>query len=161
MSVIVETYLSSRISELAAECLNASADEVSISKVTGDASTRAYFRAKANEHSIIIALYNAPFDERECAADRLLAAEVNNPATRLTFANDPCAHIETTAIFREAHLPVPCILASSGENNAMFIEDVGDTRLQDWLEGRSENELQEAYRRAVVMIVKIILRKKM
>jgi N-acetylmuramate 1-kinase len=52
-------------------------------------------------------------------------------------------------------LPVPRVLASSGEDNALFIEDVGDLRLQDWLEGRLENELKEAYRQAVAMIIKI------
>jgi N-acetylmuramate 1-kinase len=155
MSAIMETQLLSRIKELAAECLNASADNVSISKVTGDASTRAYFRAKADDGSVIIALYNAPFDERVPAVERLAAAEAQNPAARLTFASDPCAHIETTSLFREAGLPVPRVVASSGEDHAMFIEDVGDVRLQDWLVGRSEEELKEAYRRAVAMIVKI------
>jgi aminoglycoside/choline kinase family phosphotransferase len=151
----METDLSSRIKEFAAECLQASVGDLTVSKVTGDASTRAYFRARANDKSVIIALYNAPFDERVPAADRLLAAETSSPAARLTFASDPCAHIETTALFREAGLPVPRVLAASGEDRVMFIEDVGDTRLQDWLEGRSENELKEAYRRAVAMIVKI------
>ncbi len=155
MSAIVETYLSSRITELAAECLNTSASNVNISKVTGDASTRAYFRAKANDNSVIIALYNAPFDERVPAVERLAAAEAQNPAARLTFASDPCAHIETTALFREAGLPVPRVQASCGEEHVMFIEDVGDTRLQDWLAGRSENELKEAYRHAVAMIITI------
>jgi aminoglycoside/choline kinase family phosphotransferase len=155
MTATVEPILSPRIAELAAQCLHASANDVAISKVTGDASTRAYFRAKAKDGSVIIALYSAPFDERLRAADRLAAAEASNPAARLTFANDPCAHIETTALFLEANLPVPRILASSGEDSALFIEDVGDMRLQDWLEGRSENELKEAYRRAVAMIVKI------
>jgi N-acetylmuramate 1-kinase len=151
----METHLSSRIRELAAECLQASVGDITISNVTGDASTRAYFRAKANHKSVIIALYNAPFDERVPAVERLVTAEAQNPAARLTFASDPCAHIETTALFREAGLPVPRVLASSGKDNALFIEDVGDTRLQDWLEGRSESELKEAYRHAVAMIIKI------
>jgi aminoglycoside/choline kinase family phosphotransferase len=155
MSALVETHLSVRIRELAAECLGASVNDVTISKVTGDASTRAYFRAKANDHSIIIALYGAPFDERVCAAERLVIAEANSPAARLTFANDPCAHIETTAIFLEAELPVPRILASSGADSILLIQDVGDTRLQDWLEGRSEAQTKEAYARAVRMIVTI------
>ena len=155
MSALMDTHLSSRIKEFAAECLHASVGDLTISRVTGDASTRVYFRAKANDKSLIIALYNAPFDEQVRAADRLLAAEASNPSARLTFASDPCAHIETTALFREANLPVPRVLASSGAERAMFIEDVGDRRLQDWLKGRSENELKEAYRHAVAMIVKI------
>jgi len=155
MSAKMETHLLSRIKELAAECLKASADNINISKVMGDASTRAYFRAQTDDSSVIISLYNAPFDERVWAVERLAAAEAQNPAARLTFASDPCAHIETTVLFREAGLPVPRVLASSGADHVLFIEDVGDTRLQDWLAGRSENELKEAYRRAVTMIVKI------
>lgn len=160
MSSKVEQTLSPRIIEMAAQCLNleaARAGEVSITRVTGDASTRAYFRArrKEDEGSVIIALYGEPFDERLRAVDRLAAAEVNNPAARLTFANDPCAQIETTLLFLDAGLPVPRILASSGEDAAIFLEDVGDTRLQDWLVGRPENELREAYRHATQMIVTI------
>jgi N-acetylmuramate 1-kinase len=151
----METQLLTRIKELAAECLKTSAGEITISKVTGDASTRAYFRAKAGDASVIITIYNAPFDERMSAVERLAAAQAQNPAARLTFASDPCAHIETTMLFREAGLPVPAVLASSGEDQAMFIEDVGDLRLQDWLAGRSEDELKDAYRRAVAMIVKL------
>jgi aminoglycoside/choline kinase family phosphotransferase len=156
MSAIVETPLSVRIKELAAECLQASVHDVTISKVTGDASTRAYFRARANDGgSVIIALYSAPFDERVCAADRLRAAEAASPAARLTFANDPCAHIETTAIFLEAGLPVPRLLASSGQDRVLVLEDVGDTRLQDWLEGRPTGEIKAAYARTLALIVRL------
>ena len=155
MSSQVETSLSSRITELAARCLQAQAEDVTITRVTGDASTRAYFRAAAGGQSVILALYGEPFDERLCAVDRLAAAETGNPAARLTFANDPCAHIETTAIFLHAGLAVPRILATSGDDAVMVLEDVGDLRLQDWLVGRSEGEVKEAYRRAVDMIVRI------
>ncbi|MBI3653657.1 MAG: phosphotransferase [Acidobacteria bacterium] len=155
MNAIVETPLSTRIHELAAASLQTSVNEIAISKVTGDASTRAYFRATAATGSVIIALYSAPFDERLSASDRLAAAEAHSPAARLTFANDPCAHIETTAIFLQAGLPVPRLLAASGEDCVLLLEDLGDTRLQDWLEGRSADETRETYRRAVAMIVKL------
>src|SRR5438045_8981294 len=123
MSATMETQFTSGIKELAAECLNASADNISINQITGDASTRAYFRAQTDNNSVIIALYNAPFDERVRAVDRLAAAESQSPVARLTFASDPCAHIETTILFREAGLPVPRVLASSGEDHVLFIED--------------------------------------
>src|SRR5262249_2495493 len=83
------------------------------------------------------------------------AAEVDNPSARLTFASDPCAYIEVTGLFLDAGLPVPRIIASSGINRAIFIEDVGDARMQDWMQGRSENDVKEAYRRAIAMIVEI------
>lgn len=156
----VEKTLSSRVIELAARCLDSDAAALTISNVTGDASTRAYFRARVGEasaggKSVIIALYGEPFDESVCAVDRLAAAESRSPAARLSFANDPCAHLETTALFLDASLPVPRTLAVAGEDAAMVLEDVGDTRLQDWLAGRSQDELRAAYRQAVKMIVQI------
>ncbi len=155
MTAIPETTLSPEITELAAGCLHAQTANVVISKVTGDASTRAYFRAAAGSQSLIIALYGAPFDERVSAIDRLTAREIENPSARLQFASDPVAYLEATALFLKAHLPVPGILATSGANQVIFIEDVGDARLQDWMHGRPLSEIKEAYRRAMQLIVKI------
>src|SRR5262245_6781366 len=101
MSSQVETSLSPHIIELAAQCLEASPDDVTITRVAGDASTRVYFRASAlsdTGRSAIVTLYKQPFDERLSALERLHAAEAETPAARLTFASDPCAQIETTAI---------------------------------------------------------------
>jgi aminoglycoside/choline kinase family phosphotransferase len=155
MSAISEALISQTVIELAAQCLNTQADAVTITPVTGDASTRAYFRAKAGDASVIIALYGSPFDERVPAADRLSAAEVENPAARLTFASDPCAYLEVTSLFLNAGLPVPRILISSGVNRVILMEDVGDARMQDWMETRSEAEVKTAYRRAIELIVAI------
>ncbi len=144
-----------QIIELAAKQLGASACDVQVTQVTGDASTRAYFRARAGSKSLIIALYNAPFDERISALDRLMAQESVDPTARLKFANDPCAHLETTALFLDAQLPVPRIFAACGAERALLIEDVGDVRLQDWLHDKSADEVADAYRRAVDFIVRI------
>jgi aminoglycoside/choline kinase family phosphotransferase len=141
--------------ELAARHLGADASELSLTRLTGDASTRAYFRARAGESSVILALYAAPFDEAERAGERLARLEAANPAARLTFANDPCAHIEVTNLLLEAGLPVPRILASAGADALLLIEDLGDARLQDWLEGRPATEASDAYRRAIEMTARI------
>ena len=143
------------MAELAARYLNAPAEELSFTKVTGDASTRSYFRARSSAASIIIALYATPFDETESAADRLAKLETVNPAARLTFASDPCAYIEVTRLLLGAGLPVPRIIASDGANAILLIEDLGDARLQDWLEGRASEEVSSSYLRAIQMIVKI------
>lgn len=150
-----EIDLSPAMVELAARHLNAPAEELSITRLTGDASTRSYFRARSNTSSIIISLYSAPFDETESAGSRLARLESINPSARLTFANDPCAHIEVTQLLLEAGLPVPRILASAGSNAVLLIEDVGDTRLQDWIESRSDEEVSDAYGRAIDMIARI------
>lgn len=143
------------IIRLAASHLDAPVDEVTVTKLTGDASTRSYFRASANNSSVIIALYSEPFDETEKASDRLARLEAANPSARLTFANDPCAQIEVTGLLLEAGLPVPPVLATSGPDAIMLIQDVGDLRLQDWLAGRSESEVIEAYRRALAIAIRI------
>lgn len=147
--------LSSNVIEMAASQLGAPINEINITQLTGDASTRVYFRAEALDASVIITLYGEPFDESQRAADRLRNMEASNPSARLTFASDPCAHIEVTGLLLEAGLPVPRVLSASGADAAMFIEDVGDVRLQDWLADRQKEDIAEAYKAAVELIVKI------
>jgi N-acetylmuramate 1-kinase len=146
---------SAKIAPLAAAYLDVPVAELAVTKLTGDASTRSYFRAQTEGSSVIVALYSAPFEESERAVDRLARVEAANPSARLTFANDPCAHIEVTDILRQAGLPVPRVLMTSGRDAVMLIEDVGDVRLQDWLNGRADAETIDAYRRALEMVVRI------
>lgn len=158
MASVLETVRSSNVARLAARQLNAPPKDVNITNLTGDASSRSYLRAEAvgSNSSIVIAIYGAPFDETERAVVRLARAEATDPSARLTFANDPCAHIEVTALLIRAGLPVPAILATSGADAMMLIEDVGDLRLQDWLSGgRSDAEVIEAYRHALELVVRI------
>ena len=54
-----------------------------------------------------------------------------------------------------AGLPVPPLLATSGADAMMLIEDVGDVRLQDWLCEHSEPAAIQAYRHAIELIVRI------
>ncbi|HVF91292.1 MAG TPA: phosphotransferase [Blastocatellia bacterium] len=147
--------ISPSVARLAAQQLNAEADQVTVTQLTGDASTRAYYRARAMESSLVISIYSEPFDESDSAMARLERMEAASPAARLTFANDPCAHIEATRLFLEAGLPVPQILAVSGRDRAMLFEDVGDVRLQDWLSDHSPAETASAYERAIELLVKI------
>jgi aminoglycoside/choline kinase family phosphotransferase len=135
--------------------MNVAIEEVTLVRLTGDASTRSYFRARSAGATIIVALYSAPFDERERSVERLARLEAENPSARLTFANDPCAHIEVTGLLRNLGLPVPGILAVAGNERAILIEDVGDIRLQDWTGTRPEAEITQAYREAVELIVGI------
>lgn len=151
----IETELAAGVVRLSAEYLNVTSGTPSITRLTGDASTRSYFRAQTDKASVIIALYGAPFDEKERAVARLARAEASDPSARLTFANDPCAHIEVTELLRKAGLPVPPVLAISGANAAMLIEDAGDLRLQDWLIDRSDSETVEAYWNALELVIKI------
>jgi aminoglycoside/choline kinase family phosphotransferase len=140
---------------LAARHLNAPPDAVSITRLAGDASTRSYFRAETGGASVVIALYPGQFDENERAIDFLTRAEAMNPSARLTFANNPCAYIEATHLLIEAGLPIPRLFETSGADAMMLIEDVGDLKLQDWLNNHSDAEATEAYSHALELVVKI------
>jgi len=152
---VPEVMLSNSAIELVCRALGCKPQDATITPVTGDASTRNYFRVRSTDASMIVAVYAAPFDERVSAIERLAALEASDPAARLTFANDPCAHIETTLLFLEAGLPVPKLLGSSGPDGVILLEDVGDIRLQDWLAGNSSSDAINAYRRALEIIVRI------
>jgi len=154
MASLAETNTTT-LATLAARYLKVEPRDLSLIKLAGDASTRTYFRATSAGASVIVARYSEAFDERELAADRLAKSEASNPAARLTFANDPCAHIEVTKLLREGGLPVPEVVSTSGSDAVMLIEDVGDIRLQDWLSGRADDEVTQAYGRAIELIVKI------
>ncbi|HWO02875.1 MAG TPA: hypothetical protein VNS63_26775, partial [Blastocatellia bacterium] len=155
MASALEHLPSTSVVRLAADYLGTSFEETSVEPVTGDASTRRYFRARGQGASVIVAVYRSVFDETEHAVARLAKLEAANPSARLTFANDPCAHIEVTRLLLQAGLPVPPVVAVSGSDAAMLIEDVGDMRLQDWLVGRSRTEADAAYSRALEMVVQI------
>jgi len=149
--------------ELAGRHLGSPAAKVALTRLAGDASSRAYFRARANQNSganssassVIVALYPAAFDVRESAAARLARSEALDPGLRLTFANDPCAHLEITVLFLEAGLPVPRIVEVAGSAGLILIEEVGDCKLQDWLDESTPEEREKAYRHAVELIVRI------
>ena len=147
---------------LVAQRLGVSADNVIVTKLAGDASSRVYFRAEASAtengnppSGLVMVIYPEPFDETESARDRLARLQSSNPAARLTYANDPMAHIELTALFLEAGLPVPKILSINGSRRLILFEDLGDLRLQDWLVGKTSAEVRRAYRNALELMVKI------
>ena len=147
---------------LAAHHLGVPAEDLGVSKLAGDASSRAYFRVQPtggangrSEGSLVLVVYPEPFDEIESARGRLARLESASPTARLTFANDPKAHIEVTALLLEAGLPVPRIVAVSGPERVILFEDLGDLRLQDWLGDRLPGEIRVAYRRALELLVEV------
>ena len=151
----METIYSSAMLELAARHLDAPAGQLTITRLTGDVSSRIYLRAAAAGRTLIICLYSEPFNESEQAAYQLAQMEARNPSARLTYHSQALAHIEATRLFLDAGLPVPRILSTSGADALMLFEDVGDMRLQDWLINRSPAEIGAAYGRATELIVDI------
>jgi hypothetical protein len=108
------------------------AEEIAVERLTGDASTRQYFRtALPDGRSFIIARYPEPFD----------------PASH--------SYCDVTKLFLVAGLPVPRLFDVNGELGMMLQEDLGDVRLQDWLPTATTEEHRLAYREAVDLIVRI------
>src|SRR5258705_13552205 len=99
MSTSEKADLLAQIVGLAAPHLKSPAAALEITRLTGDASTRSYFRVRSDSSSLIVALYSEPFDDSERASTRLARLEARDPSARLTFANDPCAHVEVTELF--------------------------------------------------------------
>src|SRR5262249_24078998 len=131
MTSVMEPSYPEAMRTLAAHQLQTSADQVAIVRLTGDASTRGYFRASAEGRTLVVSLYGDAFDESKRAIEGVRRLETANPAARLTYASNPLAHIEATALFLEAGLPVPRIPRTAGADGVMLFEDVGDLRLQD------------------------------
>ncbi|HLG16671.1 MAG TPA: phosphotransferase [Blastocatellia bacterium] len=162
MSSAGETHfragLALQVMEEAGRHLGTPVSELELTGLTGDASTRAYFRISPRGDAaagVVVALYTEPFDEGESAARHLARLESGDASARMTYANDPRAHIEVTRLFLDAGLPVPRIVAALGEARALIFEDVGDVRLQDWLKDHTPEQASTAYHAAVGLIVKI------
>lgn len=100
-----------------------------IVRLTGDASTRHYFRIYLESHNLIAAVYKEPFTDSPFC--------------------------DVTELLQKASLPVPKLFAVSGKYAVILQEDLGDTRLQDWLITASTDELKRAYFEAIDLIVGI------
>lgn len=101
------------------------AREVGVTPLTGDASTRRYFRLDDGRASSVLALYPESFDA--AASPFVVVRE----------------------LFAGFGLPVPRILDQDGARGILLLEDLGDTTLQDALRGAGEAERAAFYREAM------------
>ncbi|NOT58993.1 MAG: phosphotransferase, partial [Acidobacteria bacterium] len=127
-----------RVRNFAARHFGISPEEVNIAGLTPDASTRKYYRIanrSRTEESYIVSLYPAPF----------------NPHDN-TFIN-------VTDLLRQAHLPVPQILAVAGTEGIILQEDLGDYSLAKWtseaLARGDQAGADEMLRQAIELIARI------
>lgn len=97
--------------------------------LSGDASTRRYYRLTVPEGTRILALHLEPFD-----AEHL-------PFTVLRH------------LLAGWRIPVPAILDQDGARGILVLEDLGDLTLQEALRGASAAQRDEYYRTAVEQIV--------
>ena len=109
----------------------ASAELVALS---GDASTRRYFRLRGAAGSYVLALYPEPFE-----ADEL-------------------SYVSVRALFQSYGLPVPATVDVDGARGMVLQEDLGDLTLQEALKGAGDAARDELYREAVDLLAQLQLR---
>jgi N-acetylmuramate 1-kinase len=114
---LVEGYLAARRGRLG--------DTESVVALSGDASTRRYYRVTGAAGCHVLALYPEPFD----------------PETQ--------PFLGVHALLELYGLPVPSVVDVDGGRGIVLQEDLGDRTLQNALEGCSESLVADLYREAV------------
>jgi hypothetical protein len=97
--------------------------------LSGDASTRRYFRLDDGDSTCVLALHPEPFDA------------------------ESSPFVAVRALMAECGLPVPRILEIDGSLGIMTVEDLGDLTLQVALGSLGEREREESYREALDQLV--------
>ena len=102
--------------------------------LSGDASTRRYFRVRGDGRSYVLALYPEPFTP------------------------DELSYLNVRTLFDSYALPVPATVDVDGARGVVLQEDLGDLTLQETLKQASDAERDELYREAVDLVAQLQLR---
>ena len=121
--------LDPRITSFLANRLGPAAAGVEVSPLSGDASTRRYYRVTRPDGSRIVSLHVEPFD-----------------AEQLPF-------VIMRHLMAGWGIPVPAILDQDGPRGILLLEDLGDLTLQEALRGSSAAQREEFYRVAADQLV--------
>jgi aminoglycoside/choline kinase family phosphotransferase len=116
------------VQDFVAERLGGDAEAFRIQPLSGDASTRRYYRLVGAGRSVVLALYPEPF-----------------AAAELTF-------LGMHALLEGYGLPVPEVLDVDGPRGIVLQEDLGDRTLQEVFGEAGEADRQALYREAVDQI---------
>src|SRR5215510_14983885 len=85
--------------EAASRELHVPAEELGVTRLAGDASTRSFFRVRTPSGSVVAVRYPWPFAVDDGSTLRFERWCDESPGEgRLTFANDPLCHLEMTAL---------------------------------------------------------------
>lgn len=123
--------LDPRIADFLAERHGAGAADVEVRALSGDASTRRYFRLRAPQGGAVLSLYPEPFD-------------VNNSPFRVV-----------RDLFAGYGIPVPGILDHDGARGILVLQDLGDVTLQEALRGATDAARDAHYREAISRIAQL------
>ena len=105
---------------------------VRVVPLTGDASTRQYFRVlRPDNPSVVLAVYDAPF------------------------AFDELPFVNVSGLLAMVPLPVPAIAGSAGDLGILILEDLGDVTLQAHIGVTEPPEHQALYTQAVEFIERL------
>jgi aminoglycoside/choline kinase family phosphotransferase len=102
---------------------------VAVHPLSGDASTRRYYRLREGQGTSILALHVEPFDTEQ-----------------LPF-------VVMRHLMSGWGIPVPAILGDDGPRGILLLEDLGDVTLQEALRDSTALEREEFYRTAVDQLV--------
>jgi aminoglycoside/choline kinase family phosphotransferase len=102
--------------------------------LSGDASTRRYYRLVDGGHSEVLALYPDPFVPEELS------------------------YLTVHALLAGYALPVPATIDVDGARGIVLQEDLGDRTLQEVLKGTADRERDDLYREAVDEVAQLQLR---
>jgi N-acetylmuramate 1-kinase len=108
-----------------AERRGKAASAVEVAPLSGDASTRRYFRLREGERTHVLALYPEPFVLEE-----------------LSF-------VSVHGLIDSWGLPVPAIVEADGARGILVLEDLGDLTLQEVLKDAPAARWEELYREAL------------
>ena len=100
-----------------------------VETLSGDASTRRYFRITGADGTAVLALYPEPFDVRD-----------------LSF-------VVVRDLMAAYGVPVPSVLDADGARGILLLEDLGDVMLQDALRSASRSDRAEFYGRAMEQLI--------
>ena len=119
------------IREYVAEKHPEGVDKVSVVPLSGDASTRRYYRLENGARSFVLALYPEPFLPEELS------------------------YLTVHALLESYELPVPATVDVDGGRGIVLQEDLGTRTLQDDLKDASEARREALYREAVDEIARL------
>jgi len=117
------------------ECLQRArltGENVRVVPLTGDASTRQYFRIlRPDNPSVVLAVYDAPF------------------------VLDELPFVNVCRLFENIPLPIPAIAGHADDLGILILEDLGDVTLQAHLGGTQPAEHDALYRQAVEFVFRM------
>jgi hypothetical protein len=120
---LIRQYLSERQPRLAADA--------QVVPLSGDASTRRYYRLMAPGRSHVLALYPEPFVPEELS------------------------YLTVHSLLVACGLPVPATIDVDGARGVVLQEDLGDQTLQELLRSRGDGRREALYREAVDQIARL------